>query len=135
MQCAIESRNLSVFINRDIDEVYEFLSVPENFSKWAAGLGELRKSGDEWIAVTPDGPMKVRFSKSNAFGVLDHWVSPTPETTIYIPMRVIRNGEGSELIFTLFRLPKMSDPKFAADAALVARDLQSVKDALEGSGA
>ena len=79
--------------------------------------------------------MKVRFSKNNAFGVLDHWVSPTPETTIYIPMRVIRNGEGSELIFTLFRLPKISDPKFASDAALVARDLQSVKDALEGSGA
>ena len=94
-------------------------------------MGKLRKSGGAWLAETPDGPVKIRFSERNAFGVLDHWVSPNAETTIYIPMRVIRNRDGSELIFTLFRLPEMSDKQFSADAELVERDLQSVKKALE----
>lgn len=135
MHGTAETRNISVSINRTVAEAYEFLSVPENFPKWASGLGALRKADEEWIAETPDGPMKVRFSERNKFGVLDHWVSPTPDTTIYIPMRVIRNGTGCELIFTLFRLPEMNEEKFRADAEWVMRDLQSAKGILEASTA
>ena len=131
MQGTAETRNLSVSIRRSVDEAYEFLSVPENFPKWASGLGALRQADEGWIAETPDGPMKVRFSQHNAFGVLDHWVSPAPDTTLYIPMRVIRNGAGCELIFTLFRLPGMDDEKFRADADWVMRDLNSAKRLLE----
>jgi len=50
-------RTLSVSINRSATEAYEFLSVPENFPKWASGLGtSLRKAGDDWIVETPEGP-------------------------------------------------------------------------------
>lgn len=126
------SRNLSVSINRDAKDVYNFVSVPENFLRWASGLGKsLMKVNGEWVAETPEGPVKVRFTERNEFGVLDHWVSPKPGLRIYIPMRVIPNGSGSELIFTLFRLPDMSDEKFAADAEWVMRDLTSLKNLLE----
>ncbi|GAB3673012.1 SRPBCC family protein [Salinisphaera aquimarina] len=131
MQDTTETRTLSVSINRDLAEAYAFLSVPENFPKWASGLGELRRVDDAWIVQTPDGPVEVCFSQRNDFGVLDHWVCPAPDTTIYIPMRVVRNGSGCELIFTLFRLPGMSDEKFAADAEWVMRDLHAVRDILE----
>ena len=47
---------------------------------------------------------------------------------IFGPMRVIPNGEGSELMFTLFRLPRMSDAEFVRDASLVERDLLTLKD-------
>jgi hypothetical protein len=127
-----QSRNLSVSINRDAGDVYNFISVPENFRLWASGLGKaLKKVNGEWVAETPEGPVKVRFSERNELGVLDHWVSPKPGLQIYIPMRVIPNGSGSELIFTLFRLPDMSDEKFAADAEWVMRDLSSLKNLLE----
>jgi hypothetical protein len=126
------SRNLSVSINRDAKDVYNFVSVPENFLRWASGLGKsLMKVNGEWVAETPEGPVKVRFTERNEFGVLDHWVSSKPGLRIYIPMRVIPNGSGSELIFTLFRLPAMSDEKFAADAEWVMRDLTSLKNLLE----
>jgi hypothetical protein len=93
-------------------EVYDFASVPENFSKWATGLGKsLRKMNDEWVAETPRGLMKARFTVRNDFGVLDHYVISKPGMEIYIPMRVIANGTGSELIFTLFRPPAMPDEK------------------------
>lgn len=127
-----ETRNLSVSINRRPREVYDFASVPENFPQWASGLGKsLRKMNDEWVAETPQGPVKVRFTERNDFGVLDHYVIPKPGTEIYIPMRVVANGTGSELIFTLFRLPDMSDEKYAADAEWVMRDLIALKKLLE----
>ncbi len=126
------SRNLNISINRNVKDVYNFIAVPENFPRWASGLGKsLKQVNGEWIAAGPDGPVKVRFTERNEFGVLDHWVSTEPGLEIYIPMRVISNGSGSELIFTLFRLPEMSDEKFAADAEWVTRDLNTLKNLLE----
>lgn len=127
-----ESRNLSVSIACSLERAYAFLSLPENFPKWASGLaGSLRKADGQWVAETPGGVMKIRFSARNAFGVLDHWVSPRPDAEIYIPMRVVSNGGGCELIFTLFRQPGMNDDKFKADAEWVMRDLAAVKNMLE----
>jgi hypothetical protein len=126
-----ESRNLSVSIERDADAVYAFLSLPENFAKWASGLGSLHRANEQWIAETPDGPMIVRFSESNAFGVLDHWVSPPSGVQIYIPLRVVKNGSGCELVFTLFRQPEMDQARFEADAQWVMRDLKTAKQLLE----
>jgi hypothetical protein len=132
MATMYQSRNLSVQINRNPRDVYNFTSVPENFPRWASGLGKsLKRVNDEWIAETPQGPRKVRFTERNEFGILDHYVNPEPGVEIYIPMRVIPNGSGSELIFTLFRLSDVSDEKFAADAEWVMRDLTALKNLLE----
>jgi hypothetical protein len=46
---------------------------------------------------------------------------------IYVPMRVIPNGDGAEVLFTLFRQPDMSDAKFAADAEWAGCDLLVLK--------
>ena len=112
--------------------VYEFMSAPENLPKWASGLGQLlTKTDGEWIAENPQGPVKVRFTGRNSFGVLDHYVIPEPGVEIYIPMRVISNGTGSEVLFTLFRQPEMSDYKFEEDADWVKRNLNALKNLLE----
>lgn len=39
MTTTSESRMISIRINRAADVVYDFASVPENFLKWASGLG------------------------------------------------------------------------------------------------
>src|SRR5262249_23249129 len=115
-----ESRILSVRINRPFQDVYDFLSIPENFSKWAVGLGTLTgKTGDEWIVESPAGPVRVRFTGQNSFGILDHYVMTESGTEIYVPMRAIRNGTGSEVTLMLFRLPDMSDEQYAEDARLM----------------
>jgi hypothetical protein len=127
----VEVRRLSIGIDRAASEAYEFLSVPENFPKWASGLaGALRKVGDDWIADTPEGRATVRFSERNAYGVLDHAVT-LPRGTVYIPLRVVPSGSGCELVLTLFRRPGMSDERFAADAEWVMRDLGAAKRILE----
>ena len=127
-----EMRRISIGIDRAAAEAYEFLSVPENFPKWATGLaGSLAKVGDDWIADTPEGRAVVRFSERNAYGVLDHSVTLPRGVTIYVPLRVIAKGEGCELVLTLFRRPGMSDDHFAADAEWVMRDLGAAKRLLE----
>ena len=132
MATLFQSRNLSITFNRNARDVYDFVSVPENFGRWASGLGKsLKKANGEWIAETPEGAAKIRFTEHNELGILDHWVSTEPGLEIYIPMRVIPNGGGSELIFTLFRLPGMSDEKFSSDAEWVMRDLTTLKNFLE----
>jgi hypothetical protein len=62
---------------------------------------------------------------------MDHYVTTTSGVEVYVPMRVLANGSGSEVVFTLFRLPDMSDEKYAEDMQLVERDLRGLKDILE----
>ena len=130
---ASETRKLSVSIDRAAAEAYEFLSRPENFPQWASGLGaSLRQAGADWIAETPDGPATVCFTERNSRGVLDHSVHLPRGGSVYVPLRVVASGGGCELVLTLFRLPGVSEEKFAADAAWVMRDLQAAKRILEG---
>jgi hypothetical protein len=136
MATMFASRTLSVTIGRQPSQVYEFVSNPENISKWAEGLGKsVRKQGADWTVDTPQGPIKIRFAKKNDFGVADHYVTTASRVEIYVPMRVLSNGTGSEVIFTLFRLPDMSDEKYAEDMKFVERDLRTLKDLLEKSPA
>jgi len=126
------SRTLSVSINCHPDKVYDFVSGLENMPLWATTFCKsIKKSDGEWIAGTPQGQVKIRLAEKNHFGVLDHYISPAPGVEVYVPMRVVPNGSGSEMIFTLFRTPDMSAEQYAEDAKLVERDLQTLKDVLE----
>ncbi len=86
------------------------------------------------MADSPDGQVPVRFGPPNAHGVLDHHVTLPSGTEVYAPMRVVANGSGSEVIFTLFRTPDMTDETLAGDREWVTRDLGFLKDLLEASG-
>lgn len=126
------SRTVSVSIDCDPGKVYGFVADPENLPSWARGLGRsVRKSDAGWIVETPQGPMAIRFVPKNDLGVLDHVVSPAPGDEVYVPMRVVPNGSGSQVLITIFQPPDMSDEQFAEDARLVERDLQALKTVLE----
>jgi hypothetical protein len=126
-------RHISVTINRSPRDVYSFVSDPENLPKWATGLGgAIRQVNGEWIADSPMGQIKIRFAEKNRFGILDHEVVLGSGVKIDNPMRVIANGEGSEIFFTLIRRPDTSDEKFAEDAGWVEKDLKILKGLLEG---
>ncbi|MGH7381790.1 MAG: SRPBCC family protein [Candidatus Methylomirabilales bacterium] len=128
MAALLKSRTLSVSINCDPKKLYEFVSKPENLPKWAKMFcRSIKKSKGEWIVETPQGPVKVKFSKRNDFGILDHYVSPSPGVEVFVPMRVVPNGSGSEVLFTLFQPVGMSDEKHAEDIRWVEQDLRNVR--------
>jgi hypothetical protein len=127
-----KAKHISVSINRSTDQVYEFVSDPKNLPKWAAGLsGSIRRVNEEWIAESPMGAVKVKFAEKNQFGILDHDVTLSSGAKFYNPMRVFPNNDGSELVFTVYRRPDVSDQEFAEDAKSVEKDLAKLKTLLE----
>ena len=128
----LETRLISISIARDPRDVYDFVSNPVNLPRWASGIGaSIKNINGEWVADAPNGPVKVRFVPRNDLGVLDHYVTVAPGVEVYVPLRVIPNGSGSELTFTLFRQPDMTDQKFKEDAEWVLRDVTKLKEILE----
>jgi hypothetical protein len=126
----LESRTLSVSIDRDWRKVYEAVWQPREFPKWATGLSKSTLNHDRdgwWQAEGPEGAIRIRFTDHNAFGIMDHRVDLGGGVEIYVPMRIISNQDGAEVLFTLFRQPGMSDDKFEADAEWVERDLVALR--------
>ena len=130
----LPARTYSISINREWRALYELIWRPDYFSKWASGLADsdLREGEDGWTADGPDGSIRVRFTPHNDLGVMDHFVIPAGGDEVHVPLRVVQNGEGAEIMLTLFRQPNMSDEKFAADAKWIARDLRTLKQLVEG---
>ncbi len=126
------AEHISISINRTPDKVYAFVSNPENLPQWAAGLsGSIRRVGETWVADSPMGQVKVRFAPQNNFGVLDHDVTLPNGETVHNPMRIVRNDADSEVVFTLFQRPGMSQQDMQSDAAQVFEDLLKLKMILE----
>ena len=128
----LRSHTLTVSIALPCQQVYEFASNPENLPRWAVGLGKsVRRQGDAWLVEATQGWVSVRFAPPNEYGVLDHVVTISPENVVTVPMRVIANGSGAEVLFTLFQSPEMTDEQFTTDRELVASDLAKLKQILE----
>lgn len=79
----MRSHTISVAIRYDVREAYVYLSDPQNIPAWAPGLcTAVERAGEDWIATTPQGPLRVRFVGQNALGVLDHYVRAEPEAEV-----------------------------------------------------
>jgi hypothetical protein len=126
------AKHISVGIDAPAQTVYAYLSNPLNLPSWAAGLSRstIKASGDHWIANSPIGDVKVKFVDKNNLGVVDHEVTLPNGEVNYNALRVIRNNNGSEVIFTLYRLPRMNDAEFATDADLIRKDLEALRKIL-----
>lgn len=128
------SRTFSVSINHEWKALYELIWRPEFFPRWATGLSEsdLRRQGEMWVTDGPDGPISIRFTDYNDYGIMDHHVAIDAASEIYVPLRVIPNGDGAEVILTLFRQPDMDEDRFSSDVKCVMRDLRKLKALIEG---
>jgi hypothetical protein len=130
----LEVRHVSVSVGRPPHEVYAFAADLGNLPRWAAGLGtSYRREGDALVADGPLGTIQVRFVERNALGVLDHDVVLGDGHVVRNAVRVVPNGEGSEVTFVVLRQPGASDEEFAADCAAVERDLRTLKRLVEAA--
>jgi hypothetical protein len=129
---AMTAKIVHISIERDWQAVYDFASEPANMPQWASGLASgLTPDGPDWIATGTLGTVRVRFAPRNAFGVIDHTVTVGPDLQVQNALRVVPNGDGCEVMFTLLQLEGMTDAQFAADAAHVAKDLATLKNLME----
>lgn len=126
------TRTLSVTIAASPERVYAFAANPTNLAKWAPGfVRSIAERDGQWVAQTTMGEVVFKFAERNPFGVLDHGVTLSSGETFFNPMRVLANGEGSEVLFTLYRQPTMTEAEFDRDAQVVQGDLEQLKAAIE----
>jgi len=70
-------------------------------------------------------------AERNNFGILDHHVKLITGIEVYVPMRVVKNGNGSEVMLTVFQTPEMTDERYAEDIKTVENDLNYLKTIIE----
>jgi hypothetical protein len=129
---ATESRHIVERIDRPMSEVYEYVVNPAHIAEWAPGLGKTITQVDgEWFVDTPAGRARFAFVPRNPFGVLDHDVTMPSGDTFTNPMRVIADGDSSEVVFTVRRLPGLNDDEYARDIGFVTEDLGRLKRIVE----
>ena len=128
-----DSSHVATTIDRSAEEVYTFVSDPRNLPAWAAGLAEqeVEYVDDEWVVLSPMGRVRVAFARANAFGVADHDVTLPSGEVVTNPLRVIPNGSGCDVIFTVHRRKGMSPAEFAADIDAVTADLATLRALME----
>jgi hypothetical protein len=125
------SEEISVRIDRAVADVARYARDPRNLPAWAAGLATgIEEVDGRWVAESPMGQVEVRFS-SDEPGVLDHDVVLPDGEVVHNPLRVVADGDGCRVVFTLDRRPGMDDEEFDADAASVAADLGRLRDLLQ----
>jgi hypothetical protein len=126
-------RHISVSIERPPADVYRFAADPENLPRWAQGLANapVEVDGNVVVAQSPMGRVEVRFAEQNELGILDHDVTLPSGETVHNPMRILPNGRGSEVVFSVFRRPGVTDADFTRDTAAVTRDLNALKQLVE----
>jgi hypothetical protein len=130
----MKSTTLSVTIAAAPERVYAFASNPENLPRWVPSFFKSVELVDgEWVAQSPLGRVGFEFVHDNDLGVLDHTVTLPTGARLTNPMRVIPNGDGSEILFTLIQHEDMTDQQFQEDAELVLGDLHTLRRLLEPS--
>jgi hypothetical protein len=130
----MKSKMMNISIKTDPKIVYDFVSNLENLPRWASStFPSIKEVNGEWVVDTPHGQNKVMLAERNNFGILDHHVRLTSGIEVYVPMRVVKNGNGSEVMLTVFRTPEMTDEGYAKDIETVEKDLNHLKTIIEES--
>src|SRR3546814_16176003 len=90
----------SLSIDREWRSLYDLIWRPEFFPKWASGLSKagLRQDGDGWLAEGPGGPIRIRFTPPNAYGVMYQVVETCVGNEATCPVRVGRHGRGAGVL-------------------------------------
>lgn len=126
------TRSTSTSVDASPAEVAAFAGNPANLPTWAAGLSAgIREENGRWITDSSMGEVEVRFGPHTDLGILDHDVIFPDGTVVRNPLRVLANGTGAEVVFTLFRLTGVDDAEFDRDADMVRADLARLREQCE----
>ena len=130
-------KTLTVTIDAPFADVAQDLATPQNHLEWATEFfsGEARPgNGDELIVYSPFMGVDARFRvEANLdHGIVDLYLAPgeAPYGTP-LPVRLLHNGEGVDVLWTLTRFPGTPDERWQAGIASMERELQNLKQRFE----
>jgi hypothetical protein len=129
----LHTHTLTVTINAPLVKVAADLADPTTHPSWATEFyaGPVRPTaGGDFIAPVPmmGGQVRHRIDADIARGILDLYFAP--QGAAYgppIPVRLVPNSDGVDVLWTLARFPGVSDQAWQQGLAAMARELQALK--------
>ena len=132
----LETRTISIPIEKGYDSVYAFLTEPRNLLSWSSlPQASFRHiAGSEYEAETVLGPALLQFTPANAFGVLDFSMTAKDgRAAQHVAARLLRNGAHCEILCTMFRAEGATPDTFQSEIDWLTAELLVLKSLLESS--
>ena len=122
----IRTRTISLVVNKMAGDTFD--AIVELFPKMIPDAKF--DSNGWWSFIGPYGKSKVKFNQNKSLGILDHQYVDE-ESSWHIPMRVIPNGDFSEVVITLKKPEQLSDFQFNQRVLKINSIVTSMKNMLE----
>ena len=121
-----KSRTITFTVDRKTGEVFQaILELPRKMFP-----GAIKKDDGWWMFKGPYGDAKLKFQEDEKLGILDH-VYEDSDARWNVPMRVVSNGEFSEVMITLFKPSHFSDEMFEQRMKEMGELVEKMKQAIE----
>ena len=120
------SRTISFEVNKIVCDAFDaILTLPSKI------IPDAKINSDGWWSfIGPYGRSKLKFHENKSLGILDHQYIDE-ESSWHIPMRVIPNGDFSEVVITLKKPEQLSDFQFNQRVLKINNIVTSMKNILE----
>jgi len=120
------SRTLSITVKKKTGDAFDaILSMPPKMMPGA----KINDSG-WWSFTGPHGKSKLKFNENKSLGILDHQYVDE-ESSWDVPMRVVSNGDFSEVVITLNKPDEITDEQFDQRMAEIGEMFDSMKNIIE----
>lgn len=133
------TKTLSVDIAAAFDAVMSELASAASHPSWATEFfsGEAEPISADEIRITVPrmgGVCEMKIEAQRDYGVINIYLAPVGVPYGKpLPVRVIENGEGATVLWTLAQFPGMSNAAFEAGCASMQKELATLKSKLEGN--
>jgi len=120
------SRTITITVEKKTGDAFDaILKMPPKMMPDA----EINDSG-WWSFTGPHGKSKLKFNENKSLGILDHQYVDE-ESSWDVPMRVVSNGDASEVVITLNKPDEITDEQFDLRMEELSDMFNSMKNIIE----
>ncbi|MBT8172806.1 MAG: hypothetical protein HKP26_06770 [Nitrosopumilus sp.] len=120
------SRTITITVKKKTGDAFDaILQVPPKM------MPDAKISDDGWWSFTgPHGKAKLKFNENKSLGILDHQYVDA-ESKWDVPMRVVSNGDFSDVVITLNKPDELTDSQFDQRMTEIGDMVLSMKNIIE----
>jgi hypothetical protein len=133
-----QTKTLTISIDAPFTKVATDLADPATHPEWAkeffSGAAKRTESGEVHVSVPMmGGVVRFKIEADTKRGVLDLFLAPEGvDFGAPLPVRLIKNGDGVDVLWTLTRVPGTPDSAWEHGLASMEKELLALKARHEG---
>ncbi len=120
------SRIISVIVQKKTGDAFDaILEIPPKM------MPDAKMNDDGWWFFTgPHGKSRLKFNENKSLGILDHQYIDE-DSSWDVPMRVVSNGDFSEVVMTLNKPDELNDVQFDQRVSEIGEMIVTMKNIIE----